>query len=91
VVAALVIATLLDLGLGLLLIAVSGFILEGVNNTGPMMPEAVFLIGMIVLCVGAPVAAWSLRRRLSAPAVLALAYAPLLIAALVMLAEPLFV
>ena len=29
--------------MGLLLISVSGFILQGVNNTGPMMPEAVFL------------------------------------------------
>ena len=34
---------LLDFGMGLLLISVSGFILQGVNNTGPMMPEAVFL------------------------------------------------
>jgi hypothetical protein len=91
VVAGLVIATLLDLGLGLLLVAVSGFILEGVNNTGAMMPDAVFLVLMIALCIAAPLAAWLLRKRLAASAVLLLAYAPLMIAALVLLAEPLFV
>ena len=37
----LLIATVLDVGMGLLLIGVTGFILQGVNNTGPMMPEAV--------------------------------------------------
>jgi hypothetical protein len=91
VVAALVIATLLDLCLGLLLIAVSGFILEGVNNTGPMLPEAAFLVLMIAVSIFAPIAAWTLRKRLAPAAVLALAYSPLAIAALVMLVEPLFV
>lgn len=89
-VAALVLATVLDLGLGLLLVATSGFLLQGVNNTGAMMPEAVFLVLMVALCVGAPLSAWLIRKRISSPAVLALAYAPLIVAGVVLLAEPLF-
>ena len=37
--------------LAALLIGVSGFVLEGVNNTGPAMPAAVFLIAFIVFSV----------------------------------------
>ena len=88
--AALLIATVLDVGMGLLLIGVSGFILQGVNNTGPMMPEAVLFVLMIALCVGAPSAAWFLRGRLAPLAVLAIAYSPLVVAGLVLLAGPMF-
>jgi hypothetical protein len=55
------------------------------------MPEALFFGPMVALCFGAPVAAWSLRRRLASPALFAIAYSPLLIAAGVLLTEPMFV
>ncbi len=88
-VAILVVATLIDWALAALLASVSGFILEGVNNTGPAMPAAAMLVGFIVLCVAAPLAAWIMRKRTIRPGViLALAYAPIVIAALVLLAEP---
>lgn len=89
--AALIIATVLDLGLGLLLASVSGFILQGVNNTGPMMPDAVFFVLMIALCFGAPIAAWSVRRRLAPAVVLAIAYSPPIVLVAALSAEPLFV
>jgi hypothetical protein len=89
--AALVVATVLDLGLGLLMISVSGFVLQGVNNTGPMMPEALFFGLMVALCFGAPIAAWSLRRRLASPTLLAIACSPLLVTTGVLLLEPMFV
>ena len=56
-IAVLAIATVIDLGLAVLLIAVSGFILEGVNNTGPM-PGSVWFVAFIVFCIAAPAAAW---------------------------------
>jgi hypothetical protein len=55
------------------------------------MPEALFFGPMVARCFGAPVAAWSLRRRLASPALFAIAYSPLLIAAGVLLTEPMFV
>jgi hypothetical protein len=89
--AALILATVADLALAALLVAVSGFVLQGVNNTGPMMPEAALLVGMIVLCLLAPVAAWVLRARAAGPAaVLGAACAPLALAAAALLVEPLF-
>jgi hypothetical protein len=89
--AALIIATFLDFGLGVLLVSVSGFVLQGVNNTGPMMPDAVFFVLMILLCVSAPIAAWFLRKRFGFPVVLAVAYSPLIVAGIALLVEPLFV
>jgi hypothetical protein len=89
-IAALVIATLADLGLAVLLVAVSGFVLQGVNNTGPVMPDAALYVAYVGLCVLAPLAAWILRARGARPAfVLWTASAPLLLAALVLAAEPL--
>jgi uncharacterized membrane protein len=88
--AVLVLATLADLALAALLVAVSGFVLQGVTNTGPEMPEAAFYVGYVALCVVAPVAAWMLRLRRARPAlVLGMACAPLAIAALALVAEPL--
>lgn len=88
---ALVVASVVDLGLAVLLVGVSGFILQGVNNQGPMMPEAIFLMLMIALCLAAPAAAWLLRARQASPhVVLAIGYAPPAIAVLVLIAEPLF-
>jgi hypothetical protein len=85
-VAVLAIATVIDLGLAALLIAVSGFILEGVNNTGSM-PGAAWYVAFIVFCVAAPIAAWILRRLAHPAAPLALAIAPIVIVSVVMLLE----
>ena len=71
--------------------AVSGFILEGVNNTGPQMPMAAVLVAYVVFAVAAPIAAWRMRARAVRPGiVLALAYAPAAIAAATLLLEPVF-
>ena len=91
-VAILAIATLIDLALAALLIGVSGFILEGVNNTGPQMPEAALLVAFVVACIAAPVVAWIGRSRGWKPGLLlALVLAPPAIAVVVLLAEPLFI
>jgi hypothetical protein len=86
----LIVATIADLALGVLLVAVSGFILQGVNNTGPM-DGAIWFVLMLLLCFAAPVLGWVLRKRMPPPAVLAIAFSPIIIGALVLLAEPLFV
>ncbi len=90
-VAVLVVATLIDWALATLLVAVSGFILEGVNNTGPEMPAAALLVAFIAFALVAPVAAWMMRRRALAPALsLTLALAPIVIAGATLLLEPAF-
>lgn len=90
--AVLVLATLADLALAALLVAVSGFVLQGVYGTGPEMPTAAFFMAYVGLCVVAPLAAWLLRARGARPAlVLWTAGAPLVVAAAVLLAEPLLV
>jgi hypothetical protein len=86
VIAVLAIATVIDLGLAALLIAVSGFILEGVNNTGPM-PGAVWYVAFILFCIIAPAAAWILRRRAHPIVPLTCALAPIVIAIVVTLLE----
>ena len=58
-----VVIALLDAALGLLLVAVSGFVLQGVNNTGPVMPNAIVYVVMTVLCFVAPAFAMGLKRR----------------------------
>lgn len=88
---ALVIAAIADIALGVLLVAVSGFIFQGVNNTGPQMPEAIFFVAMIVLCFAAPFLGFALRNRLPAPATLGIAFSPMFIAAAVLLLEPVLV
>lgn len=88
----LVLATLADIGAGLLFIAVSGFVLYGVNNTGPdSVPTAVAFVTFIVLCFAAPVAAWVLRGRLPDPAIQAIAWMPIAIIAAFTAIGPLFV
>ena len=88
-VAALILATVADLALALLLIAVSGFVLEGVNNEGAMMPEAILFALLIGFSVAAPGIGWALRR--TSPTIsLVVAYGPLAIAAAVLLVEPMF-
>ena len=73
------------------MVGVSGFILEGVNNTGPLMPEAVLLVAFVVFCLAAPALAWIGRRRgWPGGTIAAIALAPPVVAALVLIAEPLF-
>jgi hypothetical protein len=84
---ALVIAAIADFALGILLVAVSGVVLFGVNNTGPESGAA-FVVFMILLCFAAPVAAFWLRRRWPPALTLALAYSPWIIGAAVLLVEP---
>lgn len=86
--ALLIVAGLADLALGVLLVAVSGFILQGVNNTGPMMPEAIFYVIVMGWCFIAPLAPWLLHIRLQAPARLAIILSPLVIAGGLLLASP---
>lgn len=91
-VAILAIATLIDVALAALLVGVSGFILEGVNNTGPDMPSAAMLVAFVIFALAAPITGWIMRKHgWRTGAVIALAYAPIEIAALVLLAEPYFV
>ena len=87
-VAILAIATVVDIGIAGLLVAVSGFILEGVNNTGPMSGAAVF-VAFVLFAVAAPIAAWVLRAIGYGPRVtLSLGLAPIVIGALALLLEP---
>jgi hypothetical membrane protein len=86
--AGLIIATIADLGLALFLVALSGFVLEGVNNTGPMMPEAIFYVLFILLCLGAPALAWLRRRTLSPEAALGIAAIPLGLGMVALLVGP---
>ena len=85
----LVLATAVDVGLAVLLVAVSGFMLEGVNGTGPLMPDAVFYVLFIALAAAAPVGAWTLRSRgRGARVPIVVALVPIVIAALAVLLEP---
>ena len=86
----LIVATIADLALGTLLVAVSGMMLYGVNNTGPLDGVVWFML-MLVWCFAAPVLAWVYRKRLHRAAVLTIAFSPVIIGVLVLLAEPLFV
>lgn len=85
---ALTFLTLANLALLLMMIAGAGFILEGVNNTGPMMPEAIFYVALMVACLVAPAFAWWGRRTWSVQATLATAALPLLFAGLALVARP---
>ena len=88
-IALLAIATAIDIILAGFLVAVSGFILEGVNNTGPMQ-DAGWFVAFIIFCVVAPIAAWILRKRMPAAVPLVLAFAPIVVGAVVLLLEPAF-
>ena len=85
---ALLLITLADAALALLLLAVSGYVLEGVNNTGPMMPEALLFAAMLLACIACPALAWALRARLDPGMGIAIAAAPLAVAAIVTMAGP---
>ena len=83
-----IVAGLADIALGVLLIAVSGFILQGVYNTGPMLPEAVFYVIMMAWCFVAPLATWLSRSRLQVQARLAIILSPLVIAGALLMISP---
>lgn len=84
----LVILAIANYALALLLVAVSGFILQGVNNTGPMLPEAYFFVAMIAAAVIAPTFALVMRRRLQPTTALAITAAPLMCAAAALMIGP---
>ena len=85
---ALILLTIADLALALLLVAVSGFVFEGVNNTGPQMPDAL-IFGLLLLgAVAAPALAWLLRHRFDPPTILALAAAALVVAVGILMVGP---
>ncbi len=86
-VALLAIATAVDFILAGFLAAVSGFILEGVNNTGPMQGAGWF-VAFILFCIVAPVAAWILRKRTPPAVPLILSLAPVAVGIIVLLLEP---
>lgn len=82
----LILLTLADFALGVLLISVSGFVLQGVNNTGPA-PGAVVLVLLMALCFLAPLGGWWLRARAGGWAMV-LAAMPLLIGAGLLAGSP---
>lgn len=86
--ALLIILTVADLALGVLLISVSGFILEGVNNTGPMMPDAIYFVAELIGCFLAPLVAWGLRRRIGSQVALIIAGIPLVVALIALNMKP---
>ncbi len=63
---------------------------RGRAGTGPMMPDAVYYVAFILFAVAAPLAAWFARSRSNRPRI-GLAFAPIVIGALTLLLEPLFV
>jgi len=83
----LILLTLADVGLGVLLVAVSGFILQGVNNTGPL-PGATLYVLFILLCFLAPLLAWLSWRGGGPLTALALAAAPLVVGGLALMISP---
>ena len=90
-VAVLVAAAILEWGLAALLVAVSGFVIDGVNGTGPEMPAALLLTTFVIGTAAAPIAAWIMRARRIVPHLcVAVALAPLAIAGVVLLGEPFF-
>jgi hypothetical protein len=84
----LVVLALGDLALGVLLVAVSGFILQGVYNTGPLMPDAIFYVAFTIACFLAPLLVAILRKRMAMGAKLGIVAAPLAVAAFVLLISP---
>jgi hypothetical protein len=76
---------LADIAIGILLIAVSGFILQGVYNTGPMMSDAIFYVAFVIWCFAAPLLAFVFRRRLSPTASTLIAASPAAIFLLLMI------
>jgi hypothetical protein len=89
--ALLVILTVIDLGIAVLFIAVSGFVLEGVNGTGTGADAGLY-VGFILVCLMAPAVAWWLRSRAANAAyVVALAAGPPTGLAAALLLQPLFV
>ena len=80
--AVLILIAVADLLLGVLLFAVSGFILQGVNNTGPMMPEAIFYGLAIGWCFLAPLVPWTFGASLKPAAAIIIAASPVAISLL---------
>lgn len=75
--ALLILFTVIDIGLGVLLVMVSGVALFGLQNEGPMPGVTLFMAAM-VLCFALPLAAWLLRGRLGLPAAVGIAALPVI-------------
>lgn len=71
----LVLATIADAIMALALLLVSPFVIKGVNNAGPQMPDALYFFLILLAAIAAPVIAWIWieRRRPGLAALLAAA------------------
>ena len=64
VLAALVVATVVDLALATLLVGISGFVVgSGPESMGGGPALTAGWIGLVVLCIAAPIAAFAMRAR----------------------------
>lgn len=80
----LILATLADIVMALALLLVSPFVIKGVNNSGPQMPDALYFFLILLAAIAAPVVAWIwLERRHPGQAVLLAAAPPLLSVAVI--------
>jgi len=84
----LVLLAVADVALGVLLVYVSGFILQGVYNTGPVMPDAIFYVAFTIACFLAPLLLAIFRKRMATAAKFGIVAAPLVLAAIVLLISP---
>ncbi|MGB4949584.1 MAG: hypothetical protein WBO55_02975 [Rhizobiaceae bacterium] len=87
----LIIVTVIDFAIATLLVAVSGFVLEGVNGRGDHVGDILAFIAMIVICIAAPIAAWVLSSKLRPACTIILAASPIILGLLALMLEPLFV
>jgi hypothetical protein len=78
--------TIGDLALGVLLIAVSGMMFQGVNNTGPMPGASLFALALI-FCFVAPVMGWMAVKRRGVNVAAGIAALPLILGVLVLLSD----
>ena len=72
----LVLATIADAIMALALLLVSPFVVKGVNNAGPQMPDALYFFLILFAAIAAPLVAWIWRARLGPGWSLAIAAAP---------------
>lgn len=83
-----ILAVVVDIGLAVLLIAGSGFVLQGVNNTATFDSSAAFILAAIAVCLLAPVVAIVLHRQGRANAALVAALLPVVGALLALTIPP---
>ena len=86
-----VLATIADMVMALALLLVSPFVIKGVNNAGPQMPDALYFFLILFATLAAPLVAWIWRARLGPALSLAVAAAPPLLALAVMFFDSLLI